>query len=357
MPKPPTQTSIAKLLGISRATVAEILGGTSAHRYNEATQQRVLEAAKALGYRPNRQARLLAGARSRVIGIIKSISTFQRNAELVLHAGERVSSQGYEVMSSDIFWHGDGLERAVNVLLDLRVEGIILAHQAARFSANKQIRRFIDAGIPIVSLGGDPLEGIPYVSPDYFQAGQAVAEHHLQCGYTRLSIVTPQKSAPVAQSRFPIQRAIQGFLAAAAAAGCEDVQIETLPRQSKEPSPEEFPEENSGRCIIRQIIERGAYDNRGVAFFGDFYATGALQYCHEAGVPVPDQIGISGFDGGEGGAVTWPPLTSVQHPTRELAHAAVDLLLKIIGNESEPPPEVLIPCSILPRGSTRLLLS
>ncbi len=357
MPKPPTQTSIAKALGISRATVAEILGGTSAHRYNEATQQRVLEAAKALGYRPNRQARLLAGARSRVIGVIKSISTFQRNAELVLHAGEQVSRQGYEVMSSDIFWHGDGLERAVNVLLDLHVEGIILAHQAARFSANEQIRRLIDAGIPIVSLGGDPLEGIPYVSPDYFQAGQALAEHYLQCGYTRLSIVTQQKSFPATQSRFPITRAIQGFFAAATAAGCEDVQKEVLPKQPKEAPPEDSPQENAGHCVIRQIIERGTHENRGVAFFSDFHATGALQYCHQAGVQVPGQIGISGFDGGEGGALTWPPLTSVQHPTRELAHAAVDLLLKMIHNESEPTPEILIPCRIIPRGSTRPLLS
>jgi len=356
MPKPPTQTSIAQALGISRGTVAEILGGTNAHRYNEETQRRVLDTAKAMGYRPNRQARVLAGGRSGVIGIIKSISTLQRNAELVLHAGEQIGQSGYEVMSSDIFWHGEGLERAVNALLDLRVEGIILAHQARELSENQSIRRLVQAGVPTVSLGGDPLEGIPYVTPDYFQAGRALAEHYLKGGYSRLSIVALQKDYPVANSRSPHARTIQGFLSAAADAGCQDVRLETPLVQTLKAPASDPVKKNIGRCMIRQIIKRGDHENRGVAFLVDNQAAGALQYCHEAGIQVPEQVGISGFDGGDSGALTWPSLTSVQHPTRELAQIAVDLLLKIIRGESMPAPEILLPCCIISRSSTRPIL-
>lgn len=349
MSTPPTQATIAKELGISRATVAEILGGRNAHRYNEETRRRVIEVATARGYRPNRNARLLTGVRSGVVGIIKSISTHQRNAEVVLYTAEAIGEQGYEVMSGDIYWHGDGLERAVSSLLDSRTEGVVLAHLAPAILQHPAIRRLVKAGIPMVAPAGDPVEGIPYITSDYTQAAELVVRHFAKCGYERIAMLARWNWDSDRTRGYPGGRAVRGFIGTANQLGYADDRVDLICSGQK--GSEEFPI-SAAMHFIEEVCRRKGRASCGVVFHTDQQAMEAIQTCHRMGIAIPQEIGIASLDGGSVGSYTWPSLTMIKHPTRDVARRAVEILFQKIRGEAVDGGPFTHPCELVVRDST-----
>ncbi len=345
----PTQATIAKELGISRATVAEILGGRNAHRYNEETRRRVVEVATARGYRPNRNARLLTGVRSGVVGIIKSISTHQRNAEVVLHAAEAIGEQGYEVMSGDIYWHGDGLERAVSSLLDSRTEGVVLAHLAPAILRHPAIRRLVKAGIPMVAPAGDPVEGIPYITSDYFQAAELVVKHFAECGYDRVAMLARRNWESEGTRGYPGDCAARGFLQTAKQMGYPDDKVDVLTLETSGGESRPYPD---AMGFVEEIRRRKGRASCGMVFHTDHQAMVAIQMCHRMGLNIPKEVGIVSFDGGSIGGYTWPPLTVIKHPTREVARRAVDILFQKMRGEALESNLFTHLCELIVRDST-----
>ncbi len=353
MSKTPTQTSIAKKLGLARATVAEILGGsTAAERYNEETRRRVTEAAREMGYRPNRQARILSGAKSGLVGMIRSVSIQQRNAELVLYAGDALHGANYDVLSSDVFWRNDGLERACNALLDNRAEGVLFAHLSTGIVKFESVRRLIESGIPIVAIGGDPISGVCSVGTDYEAAGAQMAEHFAEQGYDDLVIVGHPGWIHPSDPCQPGPSAVRGFLARGHELGVRRVRVEKISREFHFTPSDAPPVESYGRTMMQRLIDQGPVDGLGVAFFGDAPALGAIQVCVERGVRVPQEVGIAGMDGWDIGKLVTPSLTTVMHPSQQVASRGVEVLLGLIRGEKVPEPLIVIPPRVVARGST-----
>lgn len=354
MKKPATQQLIADTLGISRATVAEILGGRNAHRYNEKTREMVISTAKKMKYRPNRHAQVLGGGGSRVIGVIKSVSYHQRNVDLVLHLGEAIHERGYDVISGELF-RSKEIGKVVDLLHDLKVEGLIIAHLHTNFGLELSVQRLLRTGVPCVAVGGDPTVGMPYFSIDFAAVGKEFVRYFRKAGYRKIFVIGREDWEQFAVQNAATARMISGFLHAALDEGYsrEEIIIHNFKVPSTKPVQAPMVGAEVMDCLIRQ------YDlkNSVVVFESDIHATSAMLACHRHGISIPEQIGVVGLDGSDIGNVAWPPLTSLRLPVKEMAVAAVEHLFGAISDKKQRERTVLFPCKPVIRDSTRPILS
>lgn len=348
----PTQASIARELGLSRTSVAEILGGSAANKYNEETCRKVEEMALKLGYRANRQARILKGEKSGLLGVIKNISFLEATEELALYSGEKIHQSGYDIISSDIFWHHDGLSKAVDFMIDSRVEGIVLASMSPRAINEPAIQRLVKSGIPLVGMGGNAVTGVTHVTADYYQGATLLAEHLVECGYRKLAIVTHEGYDTAQGKGWITAGALQGFRETALKLGVKPKELEVLVMDKGEDhSLVNQLHYKPAKVLIQQLLNR---PNRpdAVVFLLDTFAIGALQACLDAGVVVPDDIAIAGFDGSVAGGYSRPTLTSLVHPNQRIAEKSVEILLDKLNGTYSGSNTIKLPCELVVRQST-----
>lgn len=345
-----TLKDIAQELGLSLNTVSDVLNGGDT-RYSEKTRKRIHEAAAHLGYRANRQAQILAGVKSGLIGVIKSINFHQSGVERALYAGEAIHKHGFKLLSYDILWHYDSLEYAVQTMLDARVEGVLLDGIESSPEAVTAIQRLLKARIPVVSVHGILHEEIAHVTVDCHMAGRLLADHLLSLGYRRLAFIAPEavlasndptrsiiRRLAGCQRRIREEPGERACLEIVAAPACEDSGMAAA--NAYEP----------GVRAVRQMLEPSKLPDA-IICSNDLYAIGAFKACREAGVRVPNDLGLVGFDNVALAAYIEPSLTSVTSESKMMAQTAVELLLRSIREEDFKPSSMQLPCRLVVRES------
>lgn len=185
-----TQAEIARQLGVHQTTVSAILGGKQTHRYSEEIQRKVRETARRLGYRPSAVARSLRGARSGLIGLFhfgrdKDVE-LERLHELVVAIHDANYRPLAMPMATSVMWVEKDAGSACSSMLEAHVEALILSGFSDDFDLS-QLKRFQAAKIPIVSVSGLKLPGIPHFSTDREDAVYESTMHLIQRGRTRLA--------------------------------------------------------------------------------------------------------------------------------------------------------------------------
>ncbi|HWL52402.1 MAG TPA: LacI family DNA-binding transcriptional regulator [Chthoniobacteraceae bacterium] len=342
-----TLKDVAKNAGVSIHTVSDILNGGD-QRYSERTQRKVQEAAQRLNYRPNRQARILRGAKSGLIGMLKPVSVIQTSAEGALYAAEAIHQEGdHDLIAFDVHWHQQGLARAVDYLLASRVEGVLLASlDGAEPLIGEAIRRLKAAGIPLVSLGGTREPGIPWIGTDYFHGGRLLGEHLLSQGRRKVAFLTGSHYLRFAS----VTKRLDGLKSSFEEAG---LPVETVlggaPREPDDAvSLKNF---TSGDLAFRELLARHeAFDT--AVCTNDYAALAVIRACQDHGIPTPDGLAVTGFDDTAMGRFTTPRLTTVAQPIREAAEKAVELLYAAMRGKPHPADEPLeLPCELVVRES------
>lgn len=330
--------------------MAEILWGRNAHRYNRNTRERVITAAKEMGYRPSRHAQVLGGSKSRVIGVIKSVSYHQRNIDLMLHIGQSIHKRGYDVITGELFWTKE-IDKAIDLISDLKAEGLILAHVYEGLAQQTAVQRIVGAGIPCITVGGEPSLGIPHYAADLAGAGREFVRHFKKAGYEKIFVIAKPEWEQPARRLTTSARMAYGFLTAALEEGYsrEDIKIieSHLTVERKTPSP------YLGAGVIELLLNQHRLDNAVVFFENDIFALSALQASHQRGIRVPEEVGIIGLDGSDNGAIACPPLTSLRLPLQKMAEAAVEDLFGAIAGKRAESEIVLFPYQPIIRESTR----
>ncbi len=350
-----TLKDIAQRTGMSVHTVSDILNGGDL-RYSEQTRQKVQEAAQQLDYRPNRQARILRGAKSGLIGMLKPVSVIQTAAELSLHAAEAVHRVGeYDLIAFDVHWHQQGLERAVDFLLTSRVEGILLSSlDVAQPRIGKAVQRLKASGVPLVSLGGVREPDIPWVGTDYAHGGRLLAEHLLAQGHRNIAFLAALNYL----SYKSVTGRLEGLKTAFEQSGgtVEIVCGGTSDVPDEEVSLKNF---SAGESAFRELLGRaGCFD--AAVCTNDYSALAVVRACQDAGIRTPGDLAVTGFDDTAMGRFTTPRLTTVAQPIREAAEKAVEVLFQAIGGTPLPAETPLeLPCHLVAREScgARALLS
>lgn len=344
-----TLKDLARELGVSTHTVSDVLGGDA--RYSANTRKRVMETADRFGYRPNRQARILRGAKSGLIGMLKSSSVLQAPLERSLFAGEAIHRAGYEMMAYDVYWHYDGLARAVDSLIELRVEGVIVASLATDVFSEAPLQRLLKSGIPLVMMGGHRTPEHPYVSADFHQGGALQAKHALDLGCRHPVILLGKGETAHASIKTRLEAALTIFRDAGVKAG--------IVEGKHEAATDDFPARpvlasyQPGYEAMSQLIRSRKLPDV-VICINDYLAIAAMQACHDQGIRVPGDVAFIGFDNSTAGEYATPRLTTIHQPVREVARRTVDILVEAIRNRNstqENAPDIELACQLIVRES------
>ncbi len=299
---------VAALAKVSIKTVSRVVN--KAPNVSEALRERVEAAIKDLGYRPNQSARRLAGGRSFMIAYL-----YNNPAPAYLHgiqsgAAGRCRDLGYHLVVEPISQSGeeqfDVLDRLVAAI---RPDGVLLVPPLSDDAA--LLERLAELQLPCARIAGSiPGEGFTIRTPEA-EAGRMVADHLTALGHRRIGIITPPRTHHAALLR------VEGFRAGLAAA-----------KLDAEPSL--FVE---GRFDFESGIEAAetllGRPSPPTAIFAtnDAMALGVLTYAHRVGLRVPDDLSVVGFDDTPASLTSWPPLTTVRQPLRDMGAAVVDALV------------------------------
>lgn len=325
--RPITEEYLALRLGVSRATVSRALHGTG--RVSAPTRRRVLEMADRVGYVPNVMASELAAGRTRTVGLLLRDSS--NPAYGLLHASLQASAhrRGIEVLT--VTATGDiGPSRQVaglRRLLGMRVSGLVVATGDV---PSEHLLPFRDA-VPMIRAGrpeSDP--EIHAVAYDEAHHARLLVEHVLSRGHRRVAVLTPDREVSLPES-----------VRASSATGL-------LEAAGAEPVPVPVRETTDGVARVLELARHGVVT--AVMCPTDLRALEVLRQARARGVPVPDDLSVTGCDGVLPG-LDLIGLTSVRLPVEELADQVVGHLARLMQGEPEEPVHESLRGELLEHGS------
>lgn len=327
----PTISEVAKQAGVSRATVSRVLNNNP--HVDAALRKRVLDTIEALGYQPNRSARRLRAQSSSVIGLV--ISDIQNPYFISVIRG--VEDASYAAEMSIILCNSDedyAKQRIhLRVLEGERVAGLIIV--PARSDVGEDLARLQRAGIPVILLDRI-VESIQVdtVRVDNARGAYDAVAHLAGLGYRRIAMIGGPATLTTGSERF------RGYRDALQAAGLAVDQ--SLIKVG------DFRAE-SGYRLAQDLLAANPPDAIFVA--NNLMTLGVMQYLREAGVRVPDEMPLVGFDDMPWSAELYSPLTAVSQPTYELGQEAVALLVRRIANANAPFRSVVLQTRLIVRES------
>ena len=328
----PTIRDVAQRAGVSISTVSRVLNNSAA--VDEAKRQRVEEAAEALGYSPNPAALSLLGQSTGGIGVLLPYIAGDFFSEF-LHGIDRVTSDsGYFLIVSSS--HRNVKEfQAVLQGINRRVDGLIV--MSTEVSA-QVVCDWLPDGLPIVFVNTEvDREGIEAVNFDNRGGAYSLTEHLIEQGHRRIAFVAGPSASFDANDR------LEGYRSALCDHGIE-------PDEAVE-FPGDFTME-AGEAAVPDLL---ALDPRPTAVFAanDLSAYGVLNGLREAGLDVPGDVIVAGFDDIQLASLSSPTLTTVHAPVREMGLEAIERLLGMIkGADDRDRSSVTLPTRVIVREST-----
>ncbi|WP_022882761.1 LacI family DNA-binding transcriptional regulator [Gryllotalpicola ginsengisoli] len=304
---------VARIAGVSHMTVSRVLNQHP--NVSPATRERVEAAISRLNFRPSRTARALAHGSSRVIGVLEaSGGRLYGPASTIAAIEDAARSQGYSVMIAV----GDGGREdavaAVEHLLDQGAVGIIVVGPGARAG---EVMTDAAPGVPFVAMHA--ARGAESVSADQAAGGRSAARHLLDLGHTAIAHLAGPSGWLEAEAR------AQGFAAELARAGLEPVRVE-----AGDWTPD------SGYAAGKRMLAGGGFT--AVFCANDQMALGLLHAAREAGIAVPEELSVVGFDDVPEAVHYAPALTTLRQDFPDLGRRAIATLLARLGVAAQPGP-------------------
>ncbi|MFJ7083873.1 LacI family DNA-binding transcriptional regulator [Streptomyces griseus] len=349
----PTVYDVAERSGVSIATVSRVYRNPDSVRVQ--TREKVMEAARELGYVPSGSARGLASRTTGVLGLCFPDFADQ-DAETAAAASDADDDQAVMLYSDQII---RGMERAARrhgyaLLIAASLEGgpeSLVAKVAGRVDGFAILARtvptedleVISRRLPVVMLAGpreiDHLDHIVVANAE----GERELTRHLieDHGLRRLAFIGGGEDSPDSQARF------RGFQEACRDAG--------LPVPSRPELRAGMMTQAEGALAADTLLDRsegtGVERPEAMLFANDQMAVGALQALERRGVRVPEDIAVTGFDGIPLSRIVRPPLTTVRQPIRLLGEQAVELLVQRLADPGRAPVSLELPVSVTRRAS------
>lgn len=332
----PRQAEVARLAGVSQATVSLVLsarGDGKGAAISEETRQRVLDAARSLGYVPDPAARRLAAARNNLLGVFSFTATFPTDVQhsyypFLVGVEQEAAAQGYDlVLFTGSSTGGAGAE-GPDALSRVRLaDGCLFL---GRHVPRAELKRLVADGFPVVHLGRrEELEGLAWVGADYVSASREVVVRLAGLGHRRIVLVREDDDAPASADRQ------QGFLDGLDAAGIAGGPDTVL--RSADPAREITAER------VRALVADGV-----TAFVAEETDTGAAWRAltgavRKAGLDCPGEVSLGLLGSPPADCAGQPVPTGFDIPRTELGAAAVRLLAALVAGEEAREP--LVECA------------
>ncbi|GAA2752439.1 LacI family DNA-binding transcriptional regulator [Amnibacterium kyonggiense] len=325
--RPPSIRDVADRAGVSYQTVSRMLNAHPGIRAD--TERRIRAAIDELGYRPNRAARALVTARSRMIGVLLTARPLHGPFSSFLAIVDAVRERGYSVTTTpDAGDDPADLVHALEELLAHGVEGIVAIAPQDRA---REAVRLSGAPVPVLTLQGVPGE-LNDFGFDQHEGAVLATRHLLDLGHRRIAHLAGPVGWGEAEQR---QR---GYERAMLERGLEPRVL------SSDWTPD------GGMAVGRRLLS----DERPTAVFAanDEMAVGLLAAAHDLGLAVPDDLSVVGFDDVPFARYLRPALTTVRQDFGDLGRRAIALLIDEIEGMVPDAPPPAVPSSLVVRDST-----
>lgn len=308
-----TIKDIARMANVSITTVSRALNGSL--DINEETRRRILKICRREGYRTNLLAKSLISSRTNVIGVIQPDISSPFHAVLALHIETCARRLGYQVMLCRGKPSDDSIHELFDFLLGQQVDGILLSSSSNR--AYELLSKY-QSMVPAVLLGACPPENsalrLNAVSTDNYAGGMLAAEYLHRLGHRRIVYLGMRAGSITHERRH------RGFFDAAEKLG---MSVRTVYNNDTSSTIE------GGYRLAAGLLKKGITETA-VFAASDMLALGFMQAADEAGVSIPEQISLLGFDDIDYAALDQMRLTTFSQRPEELARHTVQLLLDLI---------------------------
>jgi DNA-binding LacI/PurR family transcriptional regulator len=331
--KPANLKQIAEYLGLSKAAISRVLNNAPAARsIPKATQDRIVAAAKQFNYRPNVLARSLRRGHSLIIGVLVP-ELSEGYATLVLAGVEEALLKGGYVFFLVSHHHRPQLiASSYAMLLERSVDGIIAIDTPLDTAGD----------VPTITVScPETLPGITSIVLNHRRAAELAIDHLVGLGHRSIAFIRGQLFSSDAGPRWQtIRQAMQR-------AGL------SIDKRLVAQLEGDAPTNEPGYFAAQQLLAEG------VAFtalfaFNDISAIGAIRALREAGLRVPQDVSVVGFDDVQSAAFQNPALTTVRQPLRTMGMLAADHLVRqIAAAEASPAKQIVVDPELVVRESTR----
>lgn len=321
---------IAKAANVSYSTVSRALSDSP--RVRPETKQRIQSIAAEMGYLPSAVARSLVTRRTNTIGVVVTSITDLFFAEVIHAIEETTLKHKYGLILANSGGESERELAAIQTLRERRVDGIILV---SGYSKREDLRAEKGIDLPIVIINNVHQEHIGYsVEVDNVGGARDATQYLLDLGHRRIAhIAGPLREWDSVERQSGYEQALQAFRLA--------IDPVLIVRGDNRP--------RGGMEATQQLLGLPSPPTA-IFCYNDVTALGAIRAAHAAGLRVPRDLSVIGFDDIDLSPYFEPPLTTVAQPKRQMGEKAVHMVLELLaGNAVE---DCVLPSRLIVRGST-----
>jgi DNA-binding LacI/PurR family transcriptional regulator len=329
--QPISLKGLAAHLGLSPATVSIVINRTrTSDTIPEDTKRRIMDAARELNYRPNIIARSLRQQRTYSVGVLVPELSDGYSSLVLSGIEDCLFRNGYALLTAGHRHKKELIAEYPKLFFDRAVEGLITIDTP--YNDNLPF--------PVVSVSGhDRMDGVTNIELNHDTAAELALAHLLELGHRRIAFIKGQSFSSDTEIRWEsIRRAAKRLGVAIRAELVEQLQGDS-------PSPE------VGYSAMAALLAR-ARDFTALFSFNDVSAIGAIRALHDAGLRVPEEISVVGFDDIYGAAFHTPALTTIRQPLVKMGLLAAETLLSRIARTGETVPALQVEPELVVRESS-----
>jgi len=326
-----TLKAVADHLGLTPGTVSSVLNDAPSSRsIPQRTKNRIKAAARELNYKPNFFAQSLRKKRTYTIGVIVEEIGDAYGSMVISGVEQYLRSKNFFFLTVVHRHDPELLDRYAQILLERGVEGFITIDMQLREAPS----------IPTVAVAGHKaFQGVTNIVLDHHHAAHVALQHLVDLGHQRIAFMKGASFSSDSEVRW------DAILQAA-----KDLHIEIRPELTVQIDINDATPQ-LGYPFAKQLLERSAPFTALFAY-NDLSALGAIRAFQEAGLHVPRDISVVGFDDIQGAAYNTPSLTTVRQPLARMGAIAAQTLLERIEQSTDDPKEIAVEPELMVREST-----
>lgn len=307
--KPVSLKQLAEVLGLAPATISLVINGSRvADTIPQDTKNRIFAAVSKYKYRPNFFARSLRAQRSFTIGVIVPEVSDGYSASVMSGIEDYLLQEGYFYFVASHRHRTDLIDEYPRLFLERSVDGLIAVDTPWTLSLS----------VPVVTVSGhNQVEGVTNVVLDHERAAEVALNHLCDLGHKRIAFIKGQEFSSDTEVRWANIEKVARKIGVPVSPSL----IAQL--QGDSPTPQPGYQATKKLLAARKLFTA-------LFAFNDISAMGAIRALREAGLRVPDDVSVVGFDDIQSAAYQNPALTTVRQPLREMGRIAAEILLRRI---------------------------
>ena len=342
--------TLAEHLELSQTTVSLVLNNSpSAKSIPQDTRNRVIEAATRLNYRPNYFARSLRQSRSMSVGVLAPDLSEGYFTSVMGGVVQELTRAHYFYFTACHDWNREHIEQYPRMLVERAVDGFLLLNTPADQ---------ISVPVPVVAISAhSPVQNVTNIVLDHHMAVEMALAHLFELGHRRIAFMRGPRAIPDSDFRWQSIQQVAGEIGLRIDPALV-IRIEGAGWSTKTGEHPMAPE--IGYKPMRALLEK-THNFTAIFCFNDIAAIGAIRALKDAGLCVPQDVSVVGFDDIQSAAYSTPSLTTVRQPLAEMGQRGAQILLERIAHREAPylseivmAPELVVRESTCPASTRRM---